>query len=172
MSYVRRPSKRSNGWPNNLPISSPNTGSVSASGAAQPPNLKPPVGSSSGPPGACITPSIETIAPTITFLIVAFSFYKPVVSVANSGTLSCLFCVRCRYESSRLGNVRDCEDEKHFIGVLQASPEMLQREPRLAMSVRVRIENGFPLGEVFNFISADHANHFVLLFWCFIHLGK
>src|SRR5690606_23343423 len=31
--------------------------------------LNPPVGSSSGPPGACITPSIETMAPTIVFLI-------------------------------------------------------------------------------------------------------
>src|ERR671912_1599283 len=70
MSYVRRPSRRSNGWPNNLPISSPNTGSTSAYGATQPPNLKPPVGSSSGPPGACITPSSETIAPTTTFLMV------------------------------------------------------------------------------------------------------
>src|ERR671923_2558175 len=68
MSYVRRPSRRSNGSPNSLPISAPNTGSTSANGATQPPNLKPPVGSSSGPPGACITPSIETIAPTITFL--------------------------------------------------------------------------------------------------------
>src|SRR5215510_14047813 len=69
MSYVRRPSSKSNGSPNNLPISSPNTGSASPSGATQPPNLNPPVGSSSGPPGACITPSIETIAPTITLLM-------------------------------------------------------------------------------------------------------
>src|SRR5688500_12101109 len=29
-------------------------------GATQPPKRKPPVGSSSGPPGACITPSSET----------------------------------------------------------------------------------------------------------------
>src|SRR6266550_6793856 len=33
----------------------------------QPPNLKPLVGSSVGPPGACMTPSMETMAPTIIF---------------------------------------------------------------------------------------------------------
>src|SRR5690606_2294230 len=35
----------------------------------QPPKRKPPVGSSSGPPGACITPSMDTNAPTMTFLM-------------------------------------------------------------------------------------------------------
>src|SRR5437762_2350677 len=35
----------------------------------QPPNLKPLVGSSVGPPGACMTPSMETWAPTIIFRI-------------------------------------------------------------------------------------------------------
>src|SRR5262245_40069910 len=33
----------------------------------QPPNVKPLVGSSVGPPGACMTPSMETWAPTIIF---------------------------------------------------------------------------------------------------------
>src|SRR4051812_16496945 len=32
----------------------------SKNGNVQPPKVKPPVGSSSGPPGACITPSSET----------------------------------------------------------------------------------------------------------------
>src|SRR5687767_7678259 len=34
--------------------------SSAQNGATQPPNRKPPVGSSSGPPGACMTPSSET----------------------------------------------------------------------------------------------------------------
>jgi hypothetical protein len=43
----------STAWPNTL----------SVYGTTQPPNLKPRVGSSSGPPGACITPSNDTNAP-------------------------------------------------------------------------------------------------------------
>ncbi len=50
-------------------ISSPNTSSKQ--GITQPPNLKPFVGSSHGPPDACITPSMETWAPTIIFRTVA-----------------------------------------------------------------------------------------------------
>src|SRR5436190_12484447 len=49
------------------PISSPNSGQKY--GMTQPPNLKPFVGSSVGPPGACMTPSMETWAPTIIFRI-------------------------------------------------------------------------------------------------------
>src|SRR3954462_7821137 len=36
-------------------------------GITQPPNLNPLVGSSVGPPGACMTPSMETMAPTMIF---------------------------------------------------------------------------------------------------------
>src|SRR3954469_12588988 len=56
MSYVRRPSSRSYSleiMPSNGPISPVKNGCV------QPPSVKPLVGSSSGPPGACITPSSE-----------------------------------------------------------------------------------------------------------------
>jgi hypothetical protein len=42
---------------------------VSSNGAVQPPNAKPPLESSSGPPGACITPSRLSIVVTINFLI-------------------------------------------------------------------------------------------------------
>src|SRR5262245_33383 len=38
-------------------------------GTTQPPSLKSRVGSSFGPPGACITPSSDTIAPVMTLLI-------------------------------------------------------------------------------------------------------
>src|SRR5688500_18260804 len=48
--------------------SSPNTSSKY--GIDQPPNLNPPVGSSVGPPGACMTPSMETWAPTMIFRMV------------------------------------------------------------------------------------------------------
>src|SRR5687768_14684487 len=37
----------------------------SQKGATQPPYRKPPVGSSSGPPGACMTPSSDTKAPAM-----------------------------------------------------------------------------------------------------------
>src|SRR3954453_20822240 len=60
MSYVRRPSSKSNGAPNSPPIASSITSSPY--GASHPPCANPPDRSSSGPPGACITPSSETNA--------------------------------------------------------------------------------------------------------------
>src|SRR5689334_15785230 len=56
MSYVRRPSSRSYS-----PVMIPSKGPMSPvkKGWVQPPSVKPLVGSSSGPPGACITPSSE-----------------------------------------------------------------------------------------------------------------
>jgi hypothetical protein len=58
----------------------------------QPPYLKPPEVSSSGPPGACITPSNEIIDKTIIFLIIIWcrsriyylkSFFK--IGALNEG---------------------------------------------------------------------------------------
>src|SRR3954463_2965665 len=67
ISYVFRPRSRSNGTLNSsltiLPKDSSEYGTV------QPPYLKPPEVSSSGPPGACITPSRLTIIKTTIFLI-------------------------------------------------------------------------------------------------------
>src|SRR5438552_18406676 len=40
-------------------------------------NLKPLVGSSVGPPGACMTPSMETWAPTIIFRMGQLSLFEP-----------------------------------------------------------------------------------------------
>src|SRR5690606_8715100 len=60
------PSSRSNGSAIMPMIASPV--SLLAYGALQPPCLNPPLGSSSGPPGACITPSSETCALTISIL--------------------------------------------------------------------------------------------------------
>src|SRR5262245_11901302 len=94
---------------------------------------------------------------------VAFSLHKPVTSVTNSGTSSGLSCVGRRYESFRLDDIRDREYEEHFIGLLQASPEMLEHESRVAMSIRVGIENRVPLGEIVDPVSTDHANHVLLL---------
>src|SRR5262249_37350288 len=46
--------------------------------AVQPPYLKPPVGSSSEPPGACMTPSRLTNAPATIFRIVLLLRGRPV----------------------------------------------------------------------------------------------
>src|SRR5436190_23511170 len=56
MSYVRRPSSKSYS-----PVMMPSNGPMSPvkKGCDQPPSVKPLVGSSSGPPGACMTPSSE-----------------------------------------------------------------------------------------------------------------
>jgi hypothetical protein len=43
-------------------------------GAIHPPYAKPPLVSSSGPPGACMTPSREICSSTITFLKVIFLY--------------------------------------------------------------------------------------------------
>src|SRR6266542_563070 len=66
-SYVLRPSRRSKGLPICSPIASPTASSKY--GTVQPPNWNPPDLSSSGPPGACMTPSSETKLNTTTFLI-------------------------------------------------------------------------------------------------------
>src|SRR5215469_9938937 len=67
ISKVLRPNNRSNGMFICLFMTVPVTSS--AYGAVHPPYAKPPLVSSSGPPGACMTPSRETNSRTITFLM-------------------------------------------------------------------------------------------------------
>src|SRR5687768_17792839 len=70
MSKVLRPNNRSNGififFIRAVPILS------SEYGADHPPYAKPPLVSSSGPPGACMTPSREICSSTISFLMIEF----------------------------------------------------------------------------------------------------
>src|ERR687892_2211166 len=55
-------------------------------GTTQPPNLKPRVGSSFGPPGACITPSNDTNAPVTTLLMSVLRFGKALArALASAG---------------------------------------------------------------------------------------
>src|SRR5215216_4936354 len=68
MSKVVRPNSRSNGRFICLLRTVPRTSS--AYGAIHPPYAKPPLVSSSGPPGAWMTPSREICSSTITFLMV------------------------------------------------------------------------------------------------------
>src|SRR6266540_1434467 len=65
-------------------------------GITQPPNLKPVVGSSHGPPGACMTPSMETWAPTIIFRIDPL---YPISLVLESGSGE----ISVRVLTSRMG---------------------------------------------------------------------
>src|SRR5215210_2077714 len=67
ISYVFLPSNKSKGLLICLSITLPRKSSKYP--ATQPSCLKPPVGSSSGPPGACITPSRDMNERTISFLI-------------------------------------------------------------------------------------------------------
>src|SRR5690348_10393010 len=70
MSYVRRPRSRSYSpemIPSNGPISPVKNGCV------QPPSVNPLVGSSSGPPGACMTPSTETKTAPVSLRIDRFA---------------------------------------------------------------------------------------------------
>src|SRR5216683_926704 len=66
MSKVVRPNNRSNGMFICLFMTVPTTSSEY--GACHPPYAKPPLVSSSGPPGDCMTPSRETKLSTITAL--------------------------------------------------------------------------------------------------------
>src|SRR3954452_14563487 len=71
MSYVRRSSSRSYSTemiPSNGPMSPLKKGRV------QPPSVKPLVGSSSGPPGACMTPSIDRKTAPVSLRIDALAF--------------------------------------------------------------------------------------------------
>src|SRR5215208_8298823 len=68
MSKVLRPNNRSNGMFICLLRTVPRISSEY--GAIQPPYVKPSLVSSSGPPGACMTPSREICSSTIIFLMV------------------------------------------------------------------------------------------------------
>src|SRR6266508_5432225 len=67
ISKVLRPNNRSNGMFICLFMTVPITSSEY--GACHPPYAKPPLVSSSGPPGACMTPSRVINSSTITFLM-------------------------------------------------------------------------------------------------------
>src|SRR5262245_10332065 len=70
MSKVLRPNNRSNGMFICFFMAAELTGSEC--GLVHPPYAKPPLVSSSGPPGACMTPSRETNSNTLIFLITEF----------------------------------------------------------------------------------------------------
>src|SRR5215469_3881061 len=70
MSKVFRPINKSNGEFICLFMAVERTGSEC--GLVHPPYAKPPLVSSSGPPGACMTPSRETNSSTISFLMTEF----------------------------------------------------------------------------------------------------
>src|SRR5258708_6542688 len=67
MSKVLRPSNKSNGRFICFFMAVEETGAEC--GLVHPPYAKPPLVSSSGPPGACMTPSRETNSSTFTFLM-------------------------------------------------------------------------------------------------------
>src|ERR1700761_8602506 len=66
MSKVRRPSRNALAWLVSSVTNAPTAGS--GNGACQPPCVKAPRGSSSGPPGACITPSRVRNVWTVSFM--------------------------------------------------------------------------------------------------------
>src|SRR5262249_10404999 len=70
ISKVLRPNNKSNGMFICFLTAVEETGSEC--GLVQPPYAKPPLVSSSGPPGACMTPSRETNSSTFTFLMTEF----------------------------------------------------------------------------------------------------
>src|SRR5512141_821984 len=70
ISKVLRPNNRSNGRFICLLRAVPRISSEY--GAIHPPCANPPLVSSSGPPGACMTPSMEICSSTITFLMTEF----------------------------------------------------------------------------------------------------
>src|SRR5512147_1524061 len=82
ISKVLRPNSRSNGMFICLLRSVPRI--ASEYGAIQPPYAKPPLVSSSGPPGACMTPSREICSSAITFLMTAFLQHLDYYLVASS----------------------------------------------------------------------------------------
>src|SRR5919106_261925 len=70
-------------------------------GTTQPPNLKPHVGSSSGPPGACITPSNDTNAPVMTLRISVLRFGKARARALGVAARSAFFAVSRTNEPER-----------------------------------------------------------------------
>src|SRR5512143_2554858 len=70
ISKVLRPNNKSNGMFICLLRTVPRI--ASEYGADQPPYAKPPLVSSSGPPGACMTPSMEICSSTMTLLMTEF----------------------------------------------------------------------------------------------------
>src|SRR5512137_491863 len=82
ISKVLRPNNRSNGRFICLLRAVPRIGSEY--GAIHPPYAKPPLVSSSGPPGACMTPSREICSSTITFLMTEFLQQRPTRPLAET----------------------------------------------------------------------------------------
>src|SRR5512135_2345367 len=82
ISKVLRPNNMSNGRFICLLRAVPRIGSEY--GAIHPPYAKPPLVSSSGPPGACMTPSREICSSTITFLMTKFLQYLDYSKPANA----------------------------------------------------------------------------------------
>src|SRR4029434_2636553 len=77
MSKIFRPINKSNGMFICFFMAVETTGSEC--GLIHPPYAKPPLVSSSGPPGACMTPSSETNSSTLTFLMTSpYVFYGDV----------------------------------------------------------------------------------------------
>src|SRR5512143_997814 len=76
ISKVLRPNNRSNGMFICLLRSVPRI--ASEYGAVHPPYAKPPLVSSSGPPGACMTPSREICSSTIIFFMVVLLYSNSV----------------------------------------------------------------------------------------------
>src|SRR5512143_587022 len=81
ISKVLRPNNRSNGEFICLLRSVPRV--ASEYGPIHPPYANPPLVSSSGPPGACMTPSRETCSSTMTFLMTEFLQHLDTYLVAS-----------------------------------------------------------------------------------------
>src|SRR6266568_3311425 len=91
MSKVLRPINKSNGMFICFLMAVERTGSEC--GLVHPPYAKPPLVSSSGPPGACMTPSRDTNSSTLTFLMTEFlRVLSDFVSFEPAAQLRKFFC--------------------------------------------------------------------------------
>src|SRR6266540_1748857 len=89
ISYVRRPSRNASALPNHSVTKRPM--SWSAYGTSQPPCVKSPLGSSSGPPGLCITPSNDRKVVSVRSIVSSFCDS----ALVRTGRLQCVtdkFC--------------------------------------------------------------------------------
>src|ERR1700674_2189403 len=87
LSKVLRPSHKSNGMLICFLMAVKETGSEC--GLAHPPYAKPPLVSSSGPPGACMTPSREMNSSRLIFLMTEFRSSPIFVVVAKTEVFHC-----------------------------------------------------------------------------------
>src|SRR3954470_6229344 len=159
MSNVLRPNRNALAWLLSCIRNSPTAGS--ANGACQPPWGKDSLASSSGPPGACITPSRVRNVCTVSFMwFSSVRFEWPQLRPHHQNERDRLQSTRSRRKCGFPGPpVRRCQTVNGLVGVEAAG---IRQDPQLRITEPIFLTalHGLRFGERLPIRSeAEHGNH-------------